>query len=72
MVLKTTKPNNKNHNNYFFKFVDFHQKPQRLRKATLHINSPTKCLIKPNQQLQQVCCTSTIHEGKACKVNKKN
>ncbi|XP_066140391.1 vitamin K-dependent protein C-like isoform X1 [Euwallacea fornicatus] len=44
---------------------DFLQRPSRLRRATLHVNSAKKCLLKATHS--QLCCTSTIHEGKACK-----
>ncbi|CAG9773717.1 unnamed protein product [Ceutorhynchus assimilis] len=47
---------------------DFSRKPERLRKAILHVNTPDKCFIDPTKDATQLCCTSTLFEGKACKV----
>ncbi|KAJ8975496.1 hypothetical protein NQ317_016372, partial [Molorchus minor] len=47
---------------------DFYQQPSRLRKAILHISSPDKCLMSSQEGSTEICCTSTISEGKACKV----
>ncbi|XP_060522316.1 CUB and peptidase domain-containing protein 2-like [Cylas formicarius] len=44
---------------------DFRRRPKRLRKAILHVAKPEKCSLKP--QDDQICCTSTVDEGKACK-----
>ncbi|KAJ8946162.1 hypothetical protein NQ318_004415, partial [Aromia moschata] len=49
---------------------DFYQQPTRLRKAVLHINTPDKCLMDSRDDATEICCTSTISEGKACKVIK--
>ncbi|XP_072398750.1 elastase-1-like [Diabrotica undecimpunctata] len=45
---------------------DYYHQPTRLRKAILHIDSPTKCLMN-SAESADICCTSTISEGKACK-----
>ncbi|CAH1155370.1 unnamed protein product [Phaedon cochleariae] len=45
---------------------DFNQQPIRMRKATLHIDSPAKCLMS-SSPYPEICCTSTIVEGKACR-----
>ncbi|XP_050297642.1 chymotrypsin-like elastase family member 1 [Anthonomus grandis grandis] len=46
---------------------DFSRKPLRLRKATLHISAPEKCHLSPMESKYQICGTSTMVEGKACK-----
>ncbi|KAG5870414.1 hypothetical protein JTB14_015222 [Gonioctena quinquepunctata] len=50
-----------------FGFInDFYQRPTKLRKAILHIDSPEKCLMDTNS-VADICCSSSIAEGKACK-----
>ncbi|XP_057650946.1 elastase-1-like [Diorhabda carinulata] len=44
---------------------NYHQ-PETLRKAILHIDSPSKCFMN-SAKSNEICCTSTISEGKACK-----
>ncbi|KAH1025975.1 hypothetical protein HUJ05_010575, partial [Dendroctonus ponderosae] len=46
---------------------DYMQRPTRLRTATLHVSSPAECSISAKDSAVQICCTSTVHEGKACK-----
>ncbi|KAF5293805.1 hypothetical protein FQA39_LY03290 [Lamprigera yunnana] len=46
---------------------DLYNTPEKLRKATLHINSYDKCFNNKQDQKLEICATSTIKEGKACK-----
>ncbi|KAF2882740.1 hypothetical protein ILUMI_23473 [Ignelater luminosus] len=46
---------------------DLYNTPVRLRKATLHINNYNQCFSDRQHQNIEICATSTIHEGKACK-----
>lgn len=48
---------------------NYHQ-PTRLRKAILHIDHPNKCFMN-SADYPDICCTSSISEGKACKVSYK-
>ncbi|KAG5870416.1 hypothetical protein JTB14_015223 [Gonioctena quinquepunctata] len=45
---------------------DNYQQPTKLRKAILHIDYPKKCLMDTNS-VAEICCSSSISEGKACK-----
>lgn len=45
------------------------QRPSRLRKAILHVSPQAECSISGKDSANQICCTSTVLEGKACKVN---
>ncbi|XP_056648652.1 plasminogen-like [Diorhabda sublineata] len=44
---------------------DYHQ-PETLRKAILHIDFPNKYFMN-SAKSNEICCSSTISEGKACK-----
>ncbi|CAH1985121.1 unnamed protein product [Acanthoscelides obtectus] len=46
---------------------DRYQEPVRLRKAVLHIDYPSKCFVNTPADYPEICCTSTLSEGKACK-----
>ncbi|KAK9885272.1 hypothetical protein WA026_010770 [Henosepilachna vigintioctopunctata] len=46
---------------------DLNHTPDRLRKATLHISSYDKCFSDKKDEKVEVCATSTMAEGKACK-----
>ncbi|KAL3272528.1 hypothetical protein HHI36_014003 [Cryptolaemus montrouzieri] len=46
---------------------DLQNTPERLRKATLHVSSYSKCLNEPEFENVEICATSTMAEGKACK-----
>nr|CAI5855867.1 unnamed protein product [Callosobruchus analis] len=46
---------------------DHYQEPVRLRKAVLHIDNPRKCFVSAPANYPELCCTSTLSEGKACK-----
>ncbi|CAG9859608.1 unnamed protein product [Phyllotreta striolata] len=45
---------------------DHYHQPDRLRKAILHIDFPSKCFSNLDEH-SDICCTSSISEGKACK-----
>ncbi|XP_074028678.1 chymotrypsin-like elastase family member 1 isoform X1 [Leptinotarsa decemlineata] len=45
---------------------DHYQQATRLRKAILHIDSAKKCLMSSTSD-SEICCSSSISEGKACK-----
>nr|XP_023020101.1 transmembrane protease serine 13-like [Leptinotarsa decemlineata] len=45
---------------------DHYQQATKLRKAILHIDSAKKCLMNSNSD-SEICCSSSISEGKACK-----
>nr|CAH7734537.1 unnamed protein product [Callosobruchus chinensis] len=47
--------------------LDHYQEPTRLRKAVLHIDNPRKCFVSTPVSYPELCCTSTLSEGKACK-----
>ncbi|CAH1985119.1 unnamed protein product [Acanthoscelides obtectus] len=47
--------------------LDRYQEPVRLRKAVLHIDYPSKCFVNTPADYPEICCTSTLSEGKACK-----
>lgn len=48
--------------------LDFYESPERLRKAILHVNSYDRCFNDKKYASQEICATSTVEEGKACKV----
>lgn len=43
--------------------------PIRLRRATLHISNYQKCFEDPDFRNLELCATSTVTEGKACKAS---
>ncbi|KAI4456859.1 trypsin [Holotrichia oblita] len=47
---------------------DFYNTPDRLRRATMHISSYQKCFSDQESSKTELCATSTVQEGKACKV----
>lgn len=49
-------------------FLDLHDTPERLRKATLHVDTFNKCFSEREFADIEICATSTMAEGKACKV----
>ncbi|KAK9679799.1 Trypsin [Popillia japonica] len=46
---------------------DFYNSPDRLRRATMHISSYQKCFSDQESSKTELCATSTVQEGKACK-----
>ncbi|XP_031355239.1 chymotrypsin-like protease CTRL-1 [Photinus pyralis] len=48
---------------------DLYNTPERLRKATLHVSSYKDCFNDKEDDNLEICATSTIREGKACKVS---
>lgn len=48
--------------------VDNYQRSTLMRMALLYIATPDKCRLSRKNELSEICCTSSLDEGKLCKV----